>query len=47
METVMDAKLIRVEYSTEDDPDQALLAATLLIRYILKRIARVRRKNDK
>lgn len=47
METLMEAKLIRVEFSTEEDPDQALLAAALLIRYILKKIARVRRKNDR
>ena len=47
METVMDAKLIKVEFSSESDQDQALLAAALLIRYILKKITRVRSKNDR
>jgi hypothetical protein len=43
----LNEKLLKVEISGKENASQALLAASFVLGYILRKIARARRKNDR
>ena len=47
MDDPLNEKILKVEISGKENVSQALLAASFVLGYILKKITRVRRKYDR